>query len=347
MKKNILLPFMSILIIGYWFLQGREVEHIPGSLFGVTGEEVSIPETQEEDGMVYDVSIEALSKQDFVGENLKLGQILADNEVYTRYYITYESNGLTISGIMNIPKPSSSAGTGDGPFPVLLLNHGYIDPAVYTNGRGLKREQDYLARRGYVVLHSDYRNHAASDSVEGVDESLRLGYAIDVVNAANAVRNSSLPYFDRSNIGMLGHSMGGGVALQIMTALPETAKAYVLFAPVSADARDNFDKWIRGNREAADTILTTYGDFEENSAFWNGISPIHYFDRITAPVMYHHGTQDESVPLEWSERAAAAMEDSEVDVTLYAYEGEPHEFIDDWPLVMSRTVDFFDKNLKP
>jgi hypothetical protein len=28
----------------------------------------------------------------------------------------------------------------------VILNHGYIDPAIYTNGRGLKREQDYLAR---------------------------------------------------------------------------------------------------------------------------------------------------------------------------------------------------------
>jgi uncharacterized protein len=50
-----------------------------------------------------------------------------------------------------------------GKYPLVILNHGYIDPAVYTLGRGLKREQDFLARNGFAVLHTDYRNHAFSD----------------------------------------------------------------------------------------------------------------------------------------------------------------------------------------
>jgi hypothetical protein len=33
---------------------------------------------------------------------------------------------------MNIPK-------WEGDFPLLILNHGYLDTRVYTNGRGLKR----------------------------------------------------------------------------------------------------------------------------------------------------------------------------------------------------------------
>lgn len=40
---------------------------------------------------------------------------------------------------MNIPK-------GDGSYPLVILNHGHIDTDIYTLGRGLKREQDYLAR---------------------------------------------------------------------------------------------------------------------------------------------------------------------------------------------------------
>ncbi|GAA3803846.1 hypothetical protein GCM10023083_43720 [Streptomyces phyllanthi] len=34
------------------------------------------------------------------------------------------------------------------------LAHGYVDPAVYTTGRGPAREQP--ARNGYAVLHTDY-----------------------------------------------------------------------------------------------------------------------------------------------------------------------------------------------
>ncbi len=37
---------------------------------------------------------------------------------------------------------------GKGPFPALVLAHGYIDPDIYVNGQGLMREQDYLARAG-------------------------------------------------------------------------------------------------------------------------------------------------------------------------------------------------------
>lgn len=337
MSKRVIYVIALILLIagGYAYWRGQHA----GVPFMAGDEEVRIPETGTNEELVYGVSLEAFARQEFIGRNLTLGAVLAKNSAYTRYYITYESNGLTISGIMNIPK-------GEGPFPVLILNHGYIDPKIYTNGRGLKREQDYLAREGYVVIHPDYRNHAESDKVRGVDESLRLGYAEDVVNAINAVHNSDLPYFDKDNIGMLGHSMGGGVALQIMTTLPDIAKAYVLFAPVSADARDNFDKWIRRGRPAAQTILEKYGDFEANPAFWDGISPINYVDKIDDPVMYHHGTLDDSVPLEWSERAAEAMRQAGVDVTLYTYEGEPHEFINAWPLVMQRTTEFFDEHLR-
>ena len=47
-----------------------------------------------------------------------------------------------------------------GRHPAVVLAHGYIDPAVYVSGQGMRREQDWLARAGYVVLHVDYRNHA-------------------------------------------------------------------------------------------------------------------------------------------------------------------------------------------
>ncbi|MBU1027177.1 MAG: hypothetical protein KKA31_05540 [Candidatus Margulisbacteria bacterium] len=102
------------------------------------------------------VSLPYLMEKDFDGRDLKLGKVLDKNKYYTRYYITYMSGNLKISGIMNVP-------AGKGPFPVLILNHGYINTKYYTNGRGLKREQDYLAKRGYVVIHPDYRNHAYSD----------------------------------------------------------------------------------------------------------------------------------------------------------------------------------------
>ena len=284
------------------------------------------------------VSLKALSQKNFNGRDLKLGQVLAQNSAYTRYYITYKSGDLTISGIMNVP-------AGEGPFPVLILNHGYIDPAIYTNGRGLKREQDYLVKEGYIVIHPDYRNHAFSSDVEDNHLNLRLGYTEDVINAVYAVRNSDLSFFDKNKIGMLGHSMGGGITLNIVTALPNLVDAAVLFAPVSADYKDNFDKWTRGDRPEGEEILQTYGDFNQNPEFWENISPINFLENVEAPVLLHHGTSDESVPLEWSDKLNTALKDKDKNITYYVYEGEPHEFINAWPQVMQRTARFFDEHL--
>lgn len=125
--------------------------------------------------------------------------MLERHAAYTYHSVTYRSGELTISGTMSLPE-------GEGPFPVLILNHGYIDASVYTSGRGLRREQDYLARQGFLVIHPDYRNHAQSSRVDEDELENRLGYVEDVISAVVAVRASSLPYFE-GNIGMLGHSI--------------------------------------------------------------------------------------------------------------------------------------------
>src|SRR4029450_2557058 len=101
-------------------------------------------------------------------------------------------------------------------FPAPHLTNGYIDPDVYTNGRGLRREQDYLARHGYVVLHTDYRNHAQSDADPNDERNLRVGYTEDVVNAVLALRTSGLPAVDPNRIGLLGRSVGGGVTYNVL-----------------------------------------------------------------------------------------------------------------------------------
>jgi dipeptidyl aminopeptidase/acylaminoacyl peptidase len=246
---------------------------------------------------------------------------------------------------MNVPKGSPPAGG----FPLLVLNHGYIDPAIYTNGRGLRREQDYLARRGYVVIHPDYRNHAESDDDPDYELDLRLGYVEDVINAVYAARVSGLPYIDAARVGMLGHSMGGGVALNVLAGQPDLVKAAVLFAPVSSDYRDNFEKWTRGGemgRVRAARIIEAYGAPEDNPAFWREVSVRNFFGRITAPIMNHHGTEDESVPLAWSQTTHDALLSAGRDSQLFIYEGEPHEFINAWPQVMQRTVEFFDEKVK-
>jgi uncharacterized protein len=265
------------------------------------------------------------------GRNLRRGRVLARNPAYTRYYVTYSSGPLTISGIMNVPRTP-------GPHPALVLNHGYIDPAVYTNGRGLMREQDYLARRGYVVLHTDYRNHAQSSNDPRADLNLRLGYTEDVINAVLALRKS--PYVDPGRIGLLGRSMGGGITYNVLVAQPGLVKAAVVFAPVSSDAVDNFNRWVRNERPIAATILRTYGEPSRNPTFWRNVSPVNFFDRITEPLLIQHGESDSTCPIAWSRKTLAALKADGKSATLYTYPGEEHAFGPAWPTSMARTVTF-------
>src|SRR3989344_3690140 len=245
--------------------------------------------------------LEEFAKQEFNGSDLKLGRTLDDNAAYTRYYITYQSGELTISGIMNVPK-------GKGPFPLLVLNHGYIDPDVYTNGRGLKREQDYLARRGFAVLHTDYRKHAESDPDPDEREIYDgvMAYAMDSLNAINAVRAAEIGNIDSSKVGMVGHSMGGGVTMLAASTHPEMIDAAVLYAPISGDAWKNFERWRAKDPDSGPTF-DHFGRYEENPETWEALSIEHYFRNIGDPILLFHGKRDRDVPYEWSTETEAAL----------------------------------------
>lgn len=288
---------------------------------------------------VHPVSIPGLAEYQPTGRDLRIGRVLDDNSAYARHYVTYRSDELTISGILNIPK-------GDGPFPVLFLNHGYIDPAVYTNGRGLRREQDYFSRRGYAVLHSDYRCHADSDCPSDDPLAQRLFYAKDVINAVEAVRASGDPRLSAERFGMLGHSMGGGVAQTIMVAKPDLVRAVVLYAPVSSDYRDSFERYTQRRPDDVNVITEMYGQPDENVDFWDNLGPRYFFDRITVPVEIYQGTADADVPKSWSDETAARLEAAGKDVTYHVFDGQPHEFTSSWTTFMQRSTAFFDRFVK-
>ena len=284
------------------------------------------------------VSIAALAAKEYDGLDLRLGRVLASTDAYVQRFVTYRSGKLRISGTVAVPR-------GKGPFPVLVLAHGYIDPAVYANGQGLRREQDYLARRGYIALHVDYRNHAASDDDPRADLQLRLGYTEDVINAVLAVRGSSLRSVDRERIGLLGRSMGGGVVYNVLAAKPGLVDAAVVFAPVSSDAGDNFNRWVRGDRPVGRRILDEYGAPEKTKEFWAAASPRGSFDRVTEPLLIHHGTSDDQCPIRWSRETMAALKAAGKDARLAVYDGEEHAFGPQWPLSMRRTTTFFEERL--
>jgi uncharacterized protein len=281
------------------------------------------------------VSLPALIENEYVGRGLRLDRVLREELAFTRYHITYRSGDLEIGGVMNVPKRP-------GRHPVLVLAHGYSEPADYANGSGLVREQAYLAGNGFVVLHTDYRNYGDSDIEGAAPVASPLGYPEDLVNAVLALRHANLPFVDPDRIGAFGRSMGGGVTLDALAAVPGLVDAAVLYSPVSSRVEDNLDRWVRGHDEALyGRVVDAYGTPRDNPGFWTSASSRNYLDRVDVPVQIHHGLADETCPARWSRATAAALRDSGKEVQLFEYAGEGHRFHDGWPTLMRRTVEFF------
>lgn len=286
------------------------------------------------------VSLPALMRREHRGSDLRLGAVRVRTDAYTQYAVTYRANDLTISGIMNVPR-------GEGPFPALVLAHGYIDPDVYTTGRGMPRELDLLARNGHVVLHTDYRNHAGSDDDPDNDVNLRLGYTEDVIAAVLALRSAARPNVDDERIGLLGRSMGGGVVYNALVVAPGLVDAAVVHAPVSSRPEQNIDRFQRPEGDPlVEEIETAHGTPEENPEFWRQVSPVTYVDRVTEPLLIHHGTADDTCPLAWTRETVAAFEAADKDVQLRTYRGEGHTFGPRWPDSMDATLAFFEQHLR-
>ncbi len=335
MKKILLflgILFAAIIFVVFWSENNSRKINIP-----IENQQIMQPDTQNK---TWPESILEMSKKEFQGTDLKLEKIITQNNLYTRHYITYKSEGLKISGAMNIP-------IGEGPFPIVIINHGYIEPAAYRIGQGgMQREQDFFARNGYVTFYSDYRGYGNSDGDPYNDVRPRTGYVEDVLNGISALKKSELSFLNREKIFMLGHSLGGGIALNVMVTKPNSAQAYALLAPINADYKKNYDRWVANDfSETAKTFLETYGTYEENPEFWKSISANNYFDKITRPLIIHQGLLDPDVPVQWSRDLANELKSQGKDVSYFEYPSEGHVFYVSQNIFMRRTLDFFNKNL--
>ena len=191
---------------------------------------------------LFPYTIPGLRTLNFPGGPIQVRAILEQNDVFSRYYINYPSDNQTITGVMHVPN-------GTGPFPVLILLHGYIDRDQYYAGADTGQAAEFFARQGYLVLAPDLRSWGESDSGLSL---FHMGLVVDVLHLISSL--SSLPEADPARVGLWGHSMGGGIATKVLT-IDDRARAAVLYAPNSADDADLIARWgpgcLPGQSEAA------------------------------------------------------------------------------------------------
>ena len=284
----------------------------------------------------------ALARADLTGGDLRLGVVRERTAAYTSYDVTFASTTagegtapLRISGVLNVP-------TGRGPFPAVVLAHGYIEPSSYVRGQGMTRERGFLAQQGFVALHVDYRNHAESTDDPRIETAVRLGYSADVVAAVHALRDSRDIRVDPDRIALFGRSMGGGVVLKALAAEPGLAAAGVAWASVSSLEGQNFDHFQR--RDAPVSQLRAgfrgrHGLPDDDPGFWRGLSARPSFGDVTEPVLMTHGRFDDTCPPPWARATQRALTQAGVDSTLEWYD-DGHAFGPAFIAAMNRTVRF-------
>lgn len=280
-------------------------------------------------------TIEGLRARSHSTGTLEIKWVITTTSQYTRYYVAYPSDDLTITGVMHVPH-------GEGPFPVVVLNHGYIPPARYWSGADTWRAADYLARRGYLTIAPDYRGWGESDSDVNF---FRNGLVIDVLNLISCL--PSVPQANLQQVGMWGHSLGGGVTTKAVT-IDHRIKAAVLYAPVSGYDAEVMRRWpdSTGGSDPSDPLWQSYRRAARDQGFLQRTSPIPYFDAVTATVQIHQGTADTTTPPRWAEAIRDALLAEGKEVEYYAYEGQGHAFGDQaWTLFMERVASFFDTHL--
>ncbi|MFW9954747.1 MAG: dienelactone hydrolase family protein [Candidatus Thorarchaeota archaeon] len=130
--------------------------------------------------------------------------------------------------------------TSSNPLPGVVVYHGVLQNKEWLMAFGIE-----LARRGFVVLTPDANGHGNSDSGSGS-------------GLASLEYMASLEYVDSASIGVIGHSMGGGILGSAIEQASIDVRAVVLVG-----------SWVGNtwNTSFPRNLLVTVGDFD---SFFSG-----------------------------------------------------------------------------
>lgn len=379
MKKISLLLVLFALLLLSGCSQSETQQ--PDALVGLN-ENISIPSTTEptptskidnkSDTSLWStdpdqLQIEVMRQQFYPGSQLVFEQTLEPGTNYNQYVVSYLSDGYKVNALMTIPSGEKPE-TG---WPVIIFNHGYIEPSEYRTTERYVAYVDALAQHGYIVFKSDYRGHGDSEGSEVTGGGYGTpGYTDDILNAIASLKLYSDADPDR--IGMWGHSMGGLITLRSMV-VSKDIKAGVIWGGVVVPYPEIIDEWdytknpilfsgmiisdLTSPQNSTENWLANfsnwvkefsekYGEPSENPDFWKTISPNSYLENLSGPIQLHHSTTDEMVPESWSEVLAGELQTAGKPYEFFKYEGDNHNISGNFSSAMQRTITFFDKYVK-
>jgi dipeptidyl aminopeptidase/acylaminoacyl peptidase len=221
-------------------------------------------------------------------------------------------DGLTIHGYLSFPADVERTN-----LPGVLTVHG--GPWV-RDGWGLDTEAQWLANRGYVCIHVNYRGSSgygkgflnAGDLEWGAKMHDDLLDAVDHLVAQDIL--------DRDRIAIYGGSYGGYAALVGATFTPDVFKC-----AISMVGPSNLNTLIGSLPEYWKPMIAMFHKRvgEDEDFLWSR-SPLSKVDNISIPILIAQGENDPRVKLAESEQIVAAMKERGIDHEYAMYENEGH-----------------------
>ena len=296
------------------------------------------------------LELKYMLRQTYPGSEISIAQTLEDGVNYKRYIVSYFSGGLKEYAYMTVPKikrPQSG-------FPVIIFNHGYQIPKLYTPDGNYIAYMDSIASAGYIVFKPDYRGNGKS---QGMPTSAYFSpdYTVDVLNAISSIKK----YKDANpgKIGIWGHSMGGQISLRVAE-ISSDIKVVVIWGGVVGSYNDIIYNWqdkVSYKPEAEDLylrnlglsiLLARYGTPEKNLSFWKSIDPFYNINLVNAPIQIHVGSGDNQVPPKFSKDLYNQLIKNGKKAEYYEYAGANHDINQGFSVAMKRTINYFDKYLR-
>jgi uncharacterized protein len=310
------------------------------------------PESTDEPAFEVGNDLTVAGLRDYVteieGSDIIFEQVLEDGMNYSRYIASYISEGNKIYGLLTIPFGDAP----EGGFKAIVFNHGYIPPDSYQTTERYVAYVDMLAQSGFVVFKIDMRGHGNSEG-EPMGSYFSPAYTIDAISALRSLQQMDI--VDPDGIGMWGHSMAGNLVLRAMLVEPDV-QAGVIWAG-AVYSYDDFAKYaitdtsfVRvpdspGSRRSSE-IFETYGRPNLEEAYWQAVSLTENIEALERPLQLHHAVDDDVVNIGYSRDLSVVLDAYEKVYEAYEYETGGHNISSpSFDLAMSRTIDFFRKNL--
>ena len=261
------------------------------------------------------------------GNLLKKVSVLGPDHNVQRAIINFSvpADGLTEYGLMTTPStPPPPAG-----YPVIILLHGYIQPAAYSTKKAYLPDMEFYSQHGFAVVKPDLRGQGVSihqGKPEGAYYS--MAYNTDILSLIASIKDT--PGLNAKNISLWGHSMGAYLALRAAVLSPDIKNVILLSGPVG-NVQDMFSSYMPKSDVANPvafsinkSVLKKYGTPLTNPKFWDYTSPLNFLIHTHAYIQIYVGAKDRIVPPRFSADLSRALNQLNMPHQYFVYPNGKH-----------------------